>query len=167
MRTVQPQELRIETFLPYGTYAQQIDPDTAVIGAPPVEFYRDMVQLNLGGHSIASLSTCRVENRDLVINVSEYHSSVGEVILPLDNDILIHVAEATPPGASVPIDGIEVFRIPRGTAVSLRPGIWHHAPFTVNGDPANVLIVLPERTYANDCIVVELAPEEQVRIVGL
>jgi ureidoglycolate lyase len=167
VRTVQPKELSVEAFLPYGSSAQQIDPNGAVIGAPPVEFYRDMVQLNLGGHSIASLSTCRVESRDLVIDVSEYHSSVGEVILPLDNDILIHVAEATPPGVGVPVDGIEVFRVPRGTAVSLRPGIWHHAPFTVNGEPANVLIVLPERTYANDCVVVELAPEEQIRVVGV
>ena len=167
MRTVQPTELSVEAFLPYGTYARHIDPDKAVIGAPPVEFFRDMVQLNLGGHSIASLSTCRVEQRDPVIAVSEYHSSVGEVILPLDNDILIHVAEATPPGAGVPVDEIKVFRVPCGTAVSLRPGIWHHAPFTVNGAPANVLIVLPERTYANDCIVVVHEPEDRIQIVGV
>ena len=165
MRTIQPKELTVEAFLPYGTYARHIDPNRAVIGAPPVEFYRDMVQLNLGGHSIASLSTCRVEEREPIISVSEYHSFVGEVILPLDNDILIHVAEATPPGAGVLLDGIEVFHIPRGTAVSLRPGIWHHAPFTVNGEPANVLIVLPERTYANDCIVVVHELEDQIRIV--
>ena len=165
MRTVQAKELSVESFLPYGTYARHIDPDRAVIGAPPVEFYRDMLQLNLGGHSIASLSTCRVEKRDPVISVSEYHSSVGEVILPLDNDILIHVAEATPPGAGVPIDGIEVFLIPQGTAVSLRPGIWHYAPFTVNDDPAHVLIVLPERTYANDCIVAVHEQEDQIQIV--
>jgi hypothetical protein len=35
----------------------------------------------------------------------------------------------------------------------------------VNGDPANVLIVLPERTYANDCIVVVHEPEDQIQIV--
>jgi hypothetical protein len=27
--------------------------------------------------------------------------------------------------------------------------------------------VLPERTYANDCVVVEHAPEEQLRIAGV
>ena len=167
MKTIQIQTLSVRAFLPYGTYAQHIDPGTIKLGEPPVEFYRDMVQLNLGGHSIASLSTCRVEKRDMVIQVSEYHTAVGEVILPLDNDILIHVAEASPPGAGVPVDDIEVFRVPRGTAVSLRPGIWHHAPFTVNDDPANVLIVLPERTYANDCVVVQHEPEDQIEIVGL
>ena len=30
--------------------------------------------------------------------------------------------------------------------------------------PANVLIVLPERTYANDCIVVELKKADQIGI---
>jgi ureidoglycolate lyase len=167
MRTVKPRELSVEAFLPYGTYARHIDPDTAKIGQPPVEFYRDMLQLNLGGHALASLSTCRVEKRDPVIQFSEYHSSVGEVILPLDNDILIHVAEATPPGEGVPVDQIEVFYVPKGTAVSLRPGIWHHAPFTVNDEPANVLVVLPERTYANDCVVVRHEPEDEIQIAGL
>jgi ureidoglycolate lyase len=57
------------------------------------------------------------------------------------------------------------FGIPRGTLVVLRPGVWHHAPFTIDGKPANVLVVLPERTYANDCVVVELSAEEQVEIL--
>ena len=46
-------------------------------------------------------------------------------------------------------------------AVSIRPGVWHHAPFALDTDCANVLILLPERIYANDCTVVELAPERQ------
>ena len=54
---------------------------------------------------------------------------------------------------------MQVFRVPMGTMVVLRPGVWHHAPFTVDDDPANVLIVLPERTYANDCLVVELGED--------
>jgi ureidoglycolate lyase len=41
-----------------------------------------------------------------------------------------------------------------------------NAPFTVGDDPANVLIVLPERTYANDCVVVELDPDDQIQVVG-
>jgi ureidoglycolate lyase len=35
---------------------------------------------------------------------------------------------------------------------------------TVNDKPANVLIVLPERTYANDCAVVELAEADRIKI---
>jgi hypothetical protein len=31
---------------------------------------------------------------------------------------------------------------------------------TVNDSPANALIVLPERTYANDCEVIELGADK-------
>jgi ureidoglycolate lyase len=97
-----------------------------------------------------------------VIDLTEYHSSTGEGVLPLDADVLIHVAPATPNGI-VPLEKFRVFRVPKGTLVILRPGVWHHAPFSLHG-VANVLIVLPERTYANDCTVVELPISDQIRI---
>lgn len=164
MHTVKVEELSVEKFLAFGAYANYLNPQAEKIGAAPIEFFRDMVQQPLGSTSIASFSTCRVEKREAIIDVTEYHTTSGEVMLPLDNDVLIHVGPATPPNAGVPLDKIRVFRVPRGTLVSLRPGVWHHAPFTLSDDPANVLIVLPERLYANDCTVVELAPDEQIRI---
>jgi len=164
MKAARIEELSLKEFQPFGFYANHIDPKTEKIGKPPVEFLRDMVQLDLGSASIASFSTCRVEKREFVIDVSEYHSSVGEGILPIDNDILIHVGPATPPNSGVPLDKIRVFRVPKGTLVVLRPGVWHHAPFTINDSPANVLIVLPERTYANDCHVTEIHDEDRIKI---
>ena len=163
MRSVGVEELFAEAFGQFGQFARMVDPETERIGAAPIEFFRDMAQQTLTGPMV-SFSTCRVEKRDLVIDVTEYHSSTGEVTLPLDNDVLIHVGPATPPQADVPLDKFRVFRIPKGTLVSLRPGVWHHAPFTVNDEPANVLIALPERAYANDCTVVELKPDSQIAI---
>lgn len=164
MRTVKVEELSAEAFLPYGFYANLIDPHAERIGDPPVEFYRDMVQQNLAGASMASFSTCRVETRDPVIDVSEYHTAVGEGILPLDGDVLIHVGPATPPGVSAPLERMRVFRVPKGTMIVLRPAVWHHAPFTLTEDPVNTLIVLPERTYANDCIVFEIEEDDRIHI---
>jgi ureidoglycolate lyase len=163
MRTTQVRELTTDDFLPFGFYAHLIDPHAARIGEPPIEFFRDMVQQQLAGPSTVSFSTCRVEKRDPVIDVSEHHTLTGEGILPLDSDVLIHVGPATP-SAAPPLDDIAVFRVPKGTMVVLRPGVWHHAPFTLRDDPANVLIVLPERTYANDCRVVALDPADAIRI---
>ena len=163
MKTVQIEELSIEEFLPFGFYVHHIDPQAEKIGKPPIEFFRDMVQQDLGGSSVVSFSTCRVEKRERVIDVTEYHSRAAEGILPLDNDVMIHVGPATPQNAGVPFEKIRVFRVPKGTMVVLRPGVWHHAPFTTNERAANVLIVLPERTYATDCTVVELG-ENQIRI---
>ena len=164
MRTVKVEKLSVEAFLPFGLYANLIDPNTDKIGAPPIEFFRDMLLQDLGGASLASFSTCRVEKRDPVIDVTEYHSSCGEGMLPLDGDILIHVGPASPSDGTVPLDKVKVFKVPKGTMVVVRPGVWHHAPFVVNGDVANVLIVLPERTYANDCTVIELREADRITV---
>ncbi|MEI6972711.1 MAG: ureidoglycolate lyase [bacterium] len=164
MRTVKVRELTVEGFLPFGTFATMVNPSATRIGAKPVEFFRDMVQQGLGADGAASFSTCRVEKRALVVDVTEYHTAASEGILPLDNDVLIHVAPATPPDGRVPVESMAVFRVPKGTMVVIRPGVWHHAPFTVNERPANVLIVLPERAYANDCHVYQLKGKDRVTI---
>ncbi len=164
MRSVTVEDLSAQAFLPFGFFARLVDPDGERLGAPPVEFFRDLVQQNLGDAGVVSFSTCRVEKREYVVKVSEYHNKTGEGILPLDNDILIHVAPATPPGAPLPAEKIRVFRVPRGTMVTLRPGVWHHAPWTTNDRPASVLVVLPERTYANDCIAVRHSEQELIKI---
>ena len=163
MRKVKVKELSLESFARYGSYANMINPKAEKLGAEPIEFFRDMVGLDLGGKSIASFSICRVCRRAGVVDVTEYHDGTGEGILPLDADVLIHVGPATA-GGVVPIEKIEVFRVPKGTFVALRPGVWHHAPFAHKADVANVLIVLPERTYNIDCKVTELAEEDRVEI---
>jgi ureidoglycolate lyase len=164
MRKTKIRELTVEGFLPYGTYANLINPVSEKLGSPPIEFFRDMAQQDLGKTGSASFSTCRVEKREMVIDATEYHTQTAEGVLPIDNDILIHVAPATPPDGIVPIDKIVVFRIPKGVMVVIRPGVWHHAPFTAGDTPANVLIVLPERAYANDCRVFQLEKDDRIRI---
>jgi len=164
MKAVKAEKLAVDKFLPFGFYSNLINPNVEKIGAIPIEFFRDMVQQDLGGASIASFSTCRVEKRDFIIDVTEYHTKTAEGILPLDNDVFIHVGPATVPNTGVPLEKTRVFKVPKGTMVVIRPGVWHHAPFTVDNTPANVLIVLPERTYANDCTVVELKGTNQLKI---
>ncbi|MCD6365003.1 MAG: ureidoglycolate lyase [Planctomycetes bacterium] len=166
MRSAPVRELTPEAFAPYGTFADMINPDTTKIGDEPIEFFRDMLQLDLGSKSIASFSTCRVLPRPAVVDITEYHSSCGEAALPLDADVLIHVAVATVNGEA-PVDKVEIFRVPAGTMIAIRPGVWHHAPFAQNADVANVLIVLPERTYANDCTVYEIPFDDRTRIQGV
>ena len=167
MRTVNVEELSVEKFLPFGYYAACLDPthEKFVLGnGGVIEFFPDMVQQDLGGVSIASFSSLRVAPRELLIDITEYHTKAAEMVLPLDGDVLMHVGPPTVPGRGVPLDKIRVFRVPRGTLVVLRPGVWHHAPFTVNNDPINMLIVLPERIYATDCEVMELPVADHIRI---
>lgn len=165
MPSVKIEELTVEAFKPYGTFVNMLNPDTEVIGDKPAQFFRDMAQLAMHHpRSLPSFSICRVEKRPLVIDVTEMHSWTAEGNLALDADALIHVAPATPNGV-VPKDRFRVFRQPKGTFVTINAGVWHHAPFVWGGaDYLNMLIVLPERTYANDCVVVSLDKNEQIAI---
>ena len=162
-QTVQIETLEPTRFAPFGSYTNLIQPVGPQIGSSPITFYRDMLPLELAGKT-PSFCVCRIEPRAGVIDVMEYHSNTGEGILPLDGDVFVQVAPATPRDAAFPADEVRVFRVPLGTMLCLRPGVWHHAPFVLEGT-VNVLIVLPERTYANDCTVLELAPR-QLQIAG-
>lgn len=163
MKTLKVQPLSLEKFSKYGSYVNMLDPATCKLGSKPIEFYRDMLQLDVGGAQ-PSFSICRVEKREPVIDVSEYHNDTCEGIMPLDAPVYIHVAPANG-GEKVPLKQMEVFLVPQGTFVALRRGVWHHAPFTTGSKAANVLIVLPERTYVNDCVVHKISAKDRLKIV--
>ena len=163
MRRIKAKELNLESFRKYGTFADMLNPDSVAINNDIFKFFRDMVLVDLGTSTQASLSSCRIFKRPFIVDVTEYHSFCSEGILPLDGDILIHVGPASPP-VEIPLDKFEAYLVPKGTMVVIRPGVWHHAPFTVNNNPANVLIVLPERIYANDCTVFELEEKDKITI---
>lgn len=156
-------ELSTDRFSTYGNYTDMLNPKGIKIGQEPIEFFRDMVRLDLGQSNAAAFSLCRLLKRKLVITHSEYHNHTGEMIIPLDGDILMHVGPATPTG-EIPVDDIEIFRVPKGTLVSIHPGVWHHAAFAYGSECVNILVALPERTYINDCFVVELPGDKQIEI---
>lgn len=157
------QELSLEAFQEFGTFAP-LTPPTAtplVKNDGPIAFWPDcgnVLMLGPNGNNEVAVGICQVQWRPLAIDVVEYHTACGEGILPLDGDIYVHVARPTG-GSDAPVDGLEVFRVPQGTMVMLKPGVWHHAPFAVQqGTTVNTVIMLPQRTYANDCIVREVNP---------
>lgn len=164
MRKVTFKELSLDDFKIYGTYANMLEPEGIKIGKEPIEFFRDMLQQELGSSNTVSFSLCRIKRRPYIIDCTEYHNHCCEAIMPIDGDILMHVGPAVPEG-EVPADKIEVFRVPKGTVVNIRPGVWHQAAFPYNCESVNILCLLPERTYANDCHVVELKEQDKIEIV--
>lgn len=165
MREVKVEQLTLEAYKPFGTYANLINPTDEKLGAAPVEFFRDQLQMEVSGNNSYSYSCCRVQKRENIIDVLEYHSACGEVVLPLDQDILLQVAPATGSVNDVPLDKMRVFYVPKGTAITIKAGVWHWGPFATADEPANILINLPERTYANDCIVVDLEEKDYIKII--
>ncbi|HTP58984.1 MAG TPA: hypothetical protein VMM82_08710 [Spirochaetia bacterium] len=96
MKETRWKNLSAEGFRVYGTYSCMVKPSGPHLGEAPIEFYGDMVQSVLGAVPVASFGVCRVTRRPFVVNVSEFHDTSCEVVLPLDGDVLTHVAPAGP-----------------------------------------------------------------------
>jgi ureidoglycolate lyase len=160
MKTVRIKDIEEQDFCAFGTYAKLTPPEGLNLGKAPVDFYPDLVQLNVGNEE-AAFSICAVAPRPAVIDVTERHKYCGEGILPLDGDVLIHVG---PPSEEPAFEQFEVYRVPQGTMVTLSSGVWHHAPYTLSDKTVHTLIVLPQKTYKGDCLVREIGADEQIRI---
>ena len=165
MRELKVKELTSENFRPYGTFSQMLHPTTRGSGIEGMSFHADMEILELGTAHAAAFSVTRVTDRlPPVILALEYHTRCGEGMLSLDGDMLVYFG---PAGAAYPgvLDKLEAFRVPRGVMLTIRPGVWHCCPYTVNTSVINVLYILPERTCVNDCTMKTLSGDERVRIV--
>jgi ureidoglycolate lyase len=163
MRKIKLQQLSLERFNKFGAYSRMIDPDACKIGQEPTEFFRDMITMGTVKEA-TSFSVFRASQRRRIIDGIEYHTFASEAMMPIDGDVILYFAPATPNGI-IPLDGFEAFLVPKGTMVVARPGVWHCGAFTACAGPVNVLIVLPERAYANDCVFIPLKIEEQIEIV--
>lgn len=168
MKQVSIKELTLESFRNYGTFSSFINPDRPNLGAGIVTFYRDMEILDIGPGSAVGFSVTRAQKRDYVIDALEHHSRTGETIMPLDGDVIMHVAVATRSENipnDIPIEKIEVFRVPKFTMVTLKKGVWHCAPYTYGTDYVNIMVALPERAYANDCFFYPIPEQDQIEII--
>lgn len=162
MEKLKVKPISVIAFEKYGQFHSMLNPDTEKLAPGPVEFHRDIVKISLGRSNQPSFSVTHISKRPLIVEKLEYHNYTGEAFMPLDGDVIIHLAPASRP-ENVPYDKIEAFYIPKGTLVTIHPGVWHQAPYAAGEDTVNVLVVLPERTYVNDCKVVLL--EEAHRLI--
>lgn len=164
MKTIAIEPLSLDSFKEFGRFSDMLNPACEKLGAPPIEFFRDMLQQTLGQCQIVSYSNCRIMPREPLIDVSESHSCTAEMLMPLDADVVMHFAPASVPDAGFPGDKVRVFLVPKGTMVVIKPGTWHHGPFCLGKEPANVLVALPERTYVNDTRTIVLEGEDRLTI---
>lgn len=165
MKTIKVQKLSRDAFHKFGDYVQLIDPmDEPATGDKNavIAFFRDMLPLEMGG-SAPCFSTCRIQPRPMIVDAAEFHNYTCEGAMPLDQDAVVWVAPASA-GSELPSDEVEAFLVPQGTIIKLRPGVWHHAAFATENKPLNMMIVLPERTYANDVWCIDVPADQQVAV---
>ena len=163
MKTIKALPITHENFRPYGTFASMLDPKGNCFPGDAT-FYPDQVELNVQGGRPVTFSPLTVKKPErMIVTQAEYHNYTGEGVFIIDDDAVIHVA---PPSNHVIVPELtEAFIVPKGTLVKLNTGVWHLAALPVHNDLLHVMIILPERVYANDCTVCQYPEDRQVEIV--
>ena len=158
MRTIKVEALTKEAFAPFGQYYTMDTPDGYPLSGEIHRFFPDRV-VAYQGQNVA-FSPILVKKPEIMkITQIEYHTTTCEMIMPLNDDMILHVA---PPSAGKPLpEYTHAFLVPRHTLIKMNACVWHLAPLPANVDELCAMIVLPECTYMNDCKVVDLAADEQ------
>ena len=158
MKTIQAKTLSKKAFAPYGQYYSMTRPDGHALCGEIHRFFPDRITAYQGGNIGFSPILVKKPEQMLITQV-EYHTTTAELIMPLNDDMILHVAQ---PSAGKPIpEQTLAFIVPKNTLVKLNACVWHLAPLPKHKDELAALIILPECTYINDCTVVDLAEDEQ------
>ena len=158
MRKIKIEKLTKESFAPFGCYYDYANPDGYALCGELHRFFPDRLTAYHNGQ-VAFSPILVKKPQEMKITQVEYHTTTSEIILPLNDDMIIHVA---PPSAGKPLpEHTKAFLIPKNTMVKLNACVWHLAPLPANQPELTAIIILPECTYINDCIVVDLKEDEQ------
>ncbi|MBQ3425456.1 MAG: ureidoglycolate lyase [Clostridia bacterium] len=162
MRTIKARPITAESFRPYGSFASMTEP-TGNCFPGEATIYPDQVRLSVSGAVPVTFSPLAVKKpRRMVVTEAEYHSYTAEGVFVIDDDAVIHVAPPSK-GEIVP-ECTEAFIVPKGTLVTLNAGVWHLAALPIHNDVLHVMIILPERVYANDLTLCKYPEDRQVEI---
>lgn len=162
MREIKAEKITLENFAQFGQFYAMDKPEGYPLCGELHKFFPDRITVD-SNHRIGFSPIIVKKPEKMVITQQEYHTTTWEMIMPIDDDMIIHCAPAS--AGAVVTEYAKAFIVPKNTLVKLNAGVWHLAPLPVNKDFVTAVIVLPECTYANDCTVVDLKPEEQFEIV--
>ena len=162
MKTIKAEPITNEAFAPFGQFYTMDKPDGYSLCGELHKFYPDRVNAD-SNHRVGYSPIVVKKPEKMVITQQEYHTTTWEMILPLDDDMILHCAPAS---AGTPVtDLAKAFIVPKHTLIKMNAAIWHLAPLPANNDALTAMIILPECTYANDCTVVDLNEDQQFEIV--
>ena len=162
MRQIKVETLTHEAFTPFGQFYTMDQPQGYALCGELHQFFPDRLVAD-STHRVGYSPILVKKPEKMVITQQEYHTTTWEMILPMNDDMILHVAPAS---AGTPVtQQAKAFLVPKHTLVKMNAAIWHLAPLPANTEELAAIIILPECTYANDCTVVDLKPEEQFEIV--
>lgn len=165
MKTIKANKLTYEAFRKFGTFAKILDPEPPYLGDEDSQnrFYRDILPITaLDGKLSISAGVARPAVP--VVDILEIHTKTPEAFMMLDGDAVMAFAPASAEN-EIPVGQIEAFYIPKGVMIYLRPGVWHYGHFPAGDGTVTSIVLLPERTYCNDCLKRELSESDRLQIV--
>ena len=159
MRQIKVENLTKEAFAPFGQYYNMENPDGYALCGELHRFFPDRLTVNTGMANMAFSPIMVKKPEKMHVTQVEYHTTTAEIIIPLNDDMILHVA---PPSAGKPLpEYTRAFIVPKNTVIRMNTCVWHLAPLPRKADELCAIIVLPEATYMNDCTVIDLSEEEQ------
>lgn len=162
MKKIKAEPITYESFAPFGQFYEMEAPKGYALCGELHSFYPDRLTAD-SNHRVGYSPITVKKPEKMIITQQEYHTTTWEMILPLNDDMILHVAPAS---AGTPVtDLAKAFIVPKNTLIKMNSAIWHLAPLPANEKELYALIILPECTYANDCTVVDLKEDEQFEIV--
>ena len=162
MKTIKAVPISHEAFAPFGQFYSMDAPKGYALCGELHSFYPDRLVAD-SQHRVGYSPILVKKPEKMIITQQEYHTTTWEMIMPLNDDMILHVAPAS---AGTPVtEYAQAFIVPKNTLVKLNAAIWHLAPLPATADVLSAMIILPECTYANDCTVVDLPADQQFEIV--
>ena len=162
MKQIKAEPLTREAFAPFGQYYAFSAPEGYPLCGDLHRFFPDRLTA-AAGHTVGYSPILVKKPEKMIVSAVEYHTTTWELLLPLNDDMVLHVAPAS---AGKPVTELtKAFLVPKHTLVKINAAVWHLCPLPAKASELTAMVVLPECTYMNDCTVVSLTPEQQFEIV--
>ena len=153
-RTLKIQELNSDNVAPYGTLVDTALAEPTVAG-DEFSFWNELAVDDTQG--AVSVGIVEARPNELKATTFERHTATGELLAPLNGDVILVLGEATEANAPN-LERFGAFRLPPGSALLLKSGTWHYAPL-VEEQPVKVLVVFRKGTSDSDMELHEIDKE--------
>ena len=162
MKTIKAIPISNEAFAPFGQFYKMDAPQGYPLCGELHRFFPDRLVAD-SLHRVGYSPILVKKPEKMVITQQENHTTTWEMLMSLDDDMILHVSPAC--AGTPPTEFAQAFIVPKFTLVKLNAAVWHLAPLPANKEQLTAMVILPECTYANDCNVVDLKPEQQFEVV--
>ncbi len=109
MKVIKAEKITNENFAPFGQFYEMGNPDGYALCGEIHKFYPDRINAD-STHRVGYSPIVVKKPEKMIITQQEYHTTTWEMILPLDDDMILHCAPAS---AGTPVtDLVKAFIVP-------------------------------------------------------